>query len=64
MLYEEALVGKNGQIDVVNQKVIDQNKLTSDCWPLQFNGLSACQTCEFRDTKDCGGGQTLADMLV
>jgi hypothetical protein len=42
-----------------NVKVIDQSKLTSDCWWIQFSGVSACNTCEAKDTDDCGGGSTL-----
>ena len=34
---------------------INQSHLTSECWLVQFNGFSACETCEVRDTEECGG---------
>ena len=40
-------------------KIINQSDLTSDCWTVQAWGLEACKTCEFKDTKDCGGGKSL-----
>jgi hypothetical protein len=43
----------------LNVKVIDQSTLTSDCWGIQFEGLSACAHCEYKNTKKCGGGNTL-----
>ena len=49
----------DGQVVKTDVKEIDQLKLTSDCWLIQFNGLQACSECEFRNTKDCGGGKTL-----
>ena len=49
----------NGQVVETDVKEIDQSKLTSDCWLIQINGLQACSECEFRNTKDCGGGKTL-----
>ena len=54
MLYQKAEV-KNGQVVITESKQINQNKLTSDCWLIQFSGLSACETCEVKDTPDCGG---------
>lgn len=41
--------------DGVKEKVISQARLTSDCWMVQFWGLSACQKCEFLGTDECGG---------
>ena len=58
MLYQKASV-KNGQLVITESKQVDQNSMTSDCWLIQFNGLSACDTCELRNTSDCGGGKTL-----
>ena len=34
---------------------IKQNELTAECWLVQFQGFSACETCEVKDTKECGG---------
>jgi hypothetical protein len=36
-------------------KLIPQNKMTSECWGIQFQGIPACKRCEFVGTKDCGG---------
>lgn len=49
----------NGQLIETDVKEIDQNTLTSDCLLIQFNGLEACSTCEFKNTKDCGGKRIL-----
>jgi hypothetical protein len=49
----------NGQLVPTMTKVINQSTLTSDCWLVQFEGLSKCKTCEAKGTKDCGGGETL-----
>ncbi len=58
MQYQKAKV-KNGQLVITESKEIDQDKLTSDCWLIQFSGLEACKTCEVCNTADCGGGETL-----
>jgi hypothetical protein len=34
---------------------VPQSELTSDCWPVQIQGLDACETCEFKGTEECGG---------
>jgi hypothetical protein len=41
---------------------IDQEKLTSDCWLVQFSGLDECKKCPARGTVECGGGETLRKM--
>lgn len=61
MEYKEMYL-KNGQVKFKNIKQIDQSILTSDCWLVQFNGLVACENCEFKDTEECGGGKTLAKL--
>jgi len=48
----------------MNYKTINQSDLTSDCWSIQFSGLSACETCEYKNTEDCGGGKTLEKYLA
>lgn len=35
--------------------IINQANLTSDCWLIQFQGMEACEKCEFENTPDCGG---------
>lgn len=34
---------------------VKQNKLTSDCWMIQIQGIEACKECEWKNTEDCGG---------
>ena len=34
---------------------IPQSALTSECWPVQMQGLKACDTCVAADTDECGG---------
>jgi hypothetical protein len=34
-----------------------QANLTSECWEVQFLGLEACERCEFRGKRECGGKQ-------
>lgn len=50
---------ENGVLIIKDEKQIDQSKLTMDCWLIQFNGLDACKGCEFKNTPECGGGETL-----
>ena len=61
MIYKEKYE-ENGELKFKNEKIIDQNSLTSDCRSIQFNGLSACETCMYRNTEECGGGKTLIKM--
>jgi len=58
MIYQEGYL-ENGHLKFKNEKEIDQSKLTSDCWMIQFKGLEACENCEFKNTDECGGGETL-----
>lgn len=34
---------------------VKRNQLTSECWVVQFEGLSACKNCPAQNTKECGG---------
>lgn len=34
---------------------VNQAHMTSECWMIQFKGLSACNDCEFKNTSQCGG---------
>ena len=36
-------------------KTVPQNKMTSECWSVQIWGLQACESCEFKGKRDCGG---------
>jgi len=38
-----------------NMRSIPQSDLTGECWTVQMQGLSACDRCEYKDTKECGG---------
>lgn len=58
MLYQKAAI-KNGKIEITDSKEVDQSSLTSDCFMVQFNGLTACETCKYKNKSDCGGGETL-----
>lgn len=40
-------------------KIIQQSKLTGECWMVQMQGLSACEFCEYKNTEDCGGQDIL-----
>ena len=62
MLYQEGHIKDDG-IEITKQVVVDQSTLTSDCWTVQFVGLSACDTCEYRNTPECGGGDTLKKLM-
>jgi len=54
MLYQEATI-ENGQMKVTKSKVVDQSKLTSDCFIVQIEGLQACKKCQYNGTAQCGG---------
>lgn len=54
MLYQKATI-ENGQMKILETKVIDQSKLTSDCWIIQIQGLGACKKCQYNGTQECGG---------
>lgn len=43
---------------------ISQKNLTSDCWLVQFNGFRSCVGCEVFLKPDCGGGKTIARMII
>jgi hypothetical protein len=58
MIYQEMKI-VDGVPKVITSKVIDQSTLTSDCWLVQFNGLSACEKCKEKGKRSCGGGKTL-----
>ena len=58
MKYQTAEI-ENGSLVITSSIDLDQNKMTSDCWIIQFIGLSACNNCELNGKRDCGGGKTL-----
>ena len=42
-------------LNTVEEKEVLQRELTGECWGIQFDGLKACETCEFLNTDNCGG---------
>ena len=62
MLWEKGEV-KNGQLTITESKVVDQSSLTSDCWPVQIEGLKACETCKLLGKRNCGGKAIRAKLL-
>jgi len=54
MIYGKGEI-KNGEFVITEEKEINQSKLTSDCWLIQFNGIKACDTCNFLNTYNYGG---------
>jgi hypothetical protein len=36
-------------------KTVKQSLLSAECWSVQAWGLSQCETCDLKDTRDCGG---------
>jgi len=36
-------------------RIIHQSNLTSECWMVQVWGPEYCNSCEYKDSKDCGG---------
>ena len=40
---------------VTNKRSIDNSKLSSECWSIQFHGIDYCNTCPYKDTDECGG---------
>lgn len=50
---------EDGRIVIDSSKTVEQHSLSSDCWPVQFYGLTACKDCELKGTPRCGGGETL-----
>jgi hypothetical protein len=57
---------KYGKLKLVNGRAVEtdiievnQSELTSDCWSVQIEGLSACNKCREKGKKSCGGGETL-----
>jgi len=53
---------ENGRVVEKSVREIPQESLTSDCWMVQFRGLSACKSCNLKNTRNCGGGETLKNI--
>lgn len=52
-------VKKGQDIRTIKTKIVDQSKLTSECWLIQIQGLKACKRCEYLNTEECGGQEIL-----
>jgi hypothetical protein len=64
MLWQKGEV-KNGQLTITESKVVDQTSLTADCWPVQIEGLKACETCRYLGKpRLCGGKAIRAKLLA
>lgn len=62
MLYQKATL-ENGQMKITESKVIDQSKLPSECWKIQFNGLKECETCQYKNKPRLCGGMAIRKRL-
>lgn len=40
-------------------RMVKQSHMTSECWSVQLYGLTACETCEAKGKRDCGGKRIL-----
>jgi len=40
---------------ITEARQADQSKLTAECWDVQFWGLEKCETCQWKDSDECGG---------
>ena len=58
MLFQKAII-EDGKVKITESKEVNQKSLTSDCWLIQLEGLRACENCEAKNTKECGGGKSL-----
>lgn len=54
----------DGKLVATDTIEVNQNKLTSDCWLIQFRGLSECENCDLKNTSECGGGETLNKLMT
>ena len=54
---------EDGKIKVVKERVMNQLDLDSSCWSVQFWGLEACENCEFKNTRRCGGQSGNAKLI-
>jgi len=46
---------QNGRLVETQSTVVPQNRMTPECWTVQAWGFSACDSCELKDTDECGG---------
>lgn len=45
----------DGELVTTESREVNQNDISSECWHVQFQGLKACESCEYRDSDECGG---------
>lgn len=46
---------EGGEVVIKNERQIVQAHMTAECMLIQFHGKEACETCEAKDTDECGG---------
>lgn len=63
MIYKKVHT-ENNKMVVDEEKEINQDGLTSECWLIQFDGLNACENCEFVNTDECGGKNIRKKLLA
>ncbi len=39
----------------MQSRMVKQANLSSECWTIQFWGLSACKECQYKGKRECGG---------
>lgn len=47
------------RLKAVSVRTVNQSELTSDCWSVQVWGIEHCKTCQYLNTKECGGEEIL-----
>ena len=52
-VFEATQIDNN--LQKANVKMVQQSKLSSECWSVQIWGQEHCKTCEFLNKRDCGG---------
>lgn len=62
MKYSKVTSIKDSKMEMTS-RTIPQSQLTSECWTIQFEGLSACEHCSYKNTKECGGKEIRKKLL-
>lgn len=43
---------------------INSNDLTPDCWDIQMKGIKACDSCDVKNTPECGGKAIISKIIT
>lgn len=46
---------ENGNLIESNSRTVQQSRLSAECWSIQVWGKETCETCGFKNRKECGG---------